>query len=162
MGIVESRAENLAARQILECRRDAPAHCHRAGINRLTPAKTGQRRAKGALQKNRFDQVAARLLDGDCRKLAIIERALAHDAIDCPAELLLELLERELRERRLTAPVMGKQAMRALDGFFSAFGSDIHVNYPCRRCGWSAAARRPRARPGGSGRRRGEKAPDWP
>jgi hypothetical protein len=77
VGIVEGRPQHLSARRILEGGGDAPVDAHGRRVDRLRCAKTRGGGAKGAYQKDRLDQVAARLLDGERRKLAVIERALA-------------------------------------------------------------------------------------
>ncbi len=124
--IVECWAQHLAARHILEGRRNPPAHRHGAGIDRLAHAEPRQGGAKGAEQEDRFDQIAARLLDRQSSKLAIVERAFVHDAIDGERELLLDLLKRQFRHRRIAAPLMRQQPMRVLDRAFSAFDRYIH------------------------------------
>ena len=82
MGVVEGRPEDLAAGNVLEGRGHPPLHPHRAGLDRLAGAEARQRGAEGADQEDRLDQIAARLLDGERRELAVIERAFAHDAVD--------------------------------------------------------------------------------
>ena len=78
-------------------------------------AEARQRRAEGAHQEDRLDQVAARLLDRERRELAVVERAFGHDPVDRKRELLGDLLERELRHRRIAAPLMREQPMGILD-----------------------------------------------
>ena len=126
MGIVEGRAEHLAARQILECRGDAALDLHRGGVDRLRGAEAGERGAVGADQENRLDHVAARLFDGERRELAVVERALAHHPVDRERELLGNLREAELRHGGIAAARLGEQRVRVLDGAFSAFDCDVH------------------------------------
>ena len=110
MGIIEGGAEDLAARNILEGRGNPAGDPHPAGIDRLGRAETRQRRAEGADQEDRLDHVAARLLDGERRKLAVIERAFAHHAVDGEPKLLGDLGERHLGNVAIAAPLMRKQA----------------------------------------------------
>ncbi len=126
VGVVEGRAEHLAARQVLEGRGDAALDVHRSGIDRLRGAEAGERGAVGADQEDRLDHVAARLLDGERRELAVVERALAHHPIDRERELLGNLLEAELRHGGIAAARRGEQRVRVLDGAFSAFDCDVH------------------------------------
>ena len=100
MGVVEGRPEHLAARQVLEGRRDAAAQRHRRGVERLGEAEAGQGGAIGAGEKDRLDQVAARLLDRQRGDRAIVERAFAHHPIDGERKLLVDLPRRDLRRRR--------------------------------------------------------------
>ena len=127
MGIVEGRAENLAAGNVLEGRGHPPLHPHRAGLDRLAGAEARQRGAEGADQEDRLDQIAARLLDRERRELAVIERALAHDAVHGEAELLRDLVERDFGNILIAAPRICEQAMGVLDGAFAAFDCDIHA-----------------------------------
>ena len=87
MGIVEGGAENLAARKVLEGRRNSPANVHGRGVDWLAGAEARQRRAERAQQEDRLDQVAARLLDRERGQLAIVERTLGHHPVDCEREL---------------------------------------------------------------------------
>ncbi len=134
VGVIEGRAEHLSARQVLEGRRDAAFDVHRGGIDRLRGAETGERGAVGADEEDRLDHVAARLLDGERGKLAVIERALAHHPVDCERELLGNLLEAELRHGGIAAARCGEQCVRILDGAFSALDCDVHqAASPARR-----------------------------
>jgi hypothetical protein len=92
--VVEGRAKQLPARQVLVDRRDAPLDQHLAGVHRLRMTKPRQRRPVGAEQEHRLDQVAARLLDRQRRQFRIIERALAHHPVDGKRQLPGNLLER--------------------------------------------------------------------
>ena len=94
VGVVEGRAQHLAARQVLIGRRDAPSDRHLSGVDRLARAEARQRRAVGPQQEDRFDQVAARLLDRQRRECAVVERSLGHHPVD---------RERQLRRRSAPA-----------------------------------------------------------
>ena len=130
MGVVEGRAENLPARNILEGRGNPPAHLHRAGIDRLGGAKARQRRAERPHQEDRLDQVAARLLDRERRKLAIVQRAFGHDAVDAERKLLGDLGQRQLGHITVAAPLMRQQAMGVLDGALASLDGNIHGQPP--------------------------------
>jgi hypothetical protein len=65
MGVVVGRAQHLAARHVLEGRRDAPLGHHGRRVEGQRIAEARQGRAIGAQQEDRLDQVAARLLDGE-------------------------------------------------------------------------------------------------
>ncbi len=127
MGVVEGGAENLAARNILEGRGNPAAHLHPAGIDRLGGAEARQRRAERAQQENRLDHVAARLLDGKRRELAVVQRALGHHAIDGEAELSGNLVQREFGNLTVAAALMRQQAMGVLDGALASLDGDIHA-----------------------------------
>ncbi len=142
MGVVEGRPEHLAARHVLEGRGDAAAHLHRAGVDRLGRAEARQRGAEGAHQEDRLDHVAARLLDGERRQLAVVERAFGHHAVDAERKLLGDLGERQFRHVAVAAPLMRQQAMGILDGAFAALDGDIHGSASPHDAAWCAAARR--------------------
>src|SRR5262245_37555191 len=74
VGIVERRPEHLSAGQILENGGDASSQVHPRGIERRGCAQARARGAKRTQEKDRFDQVSARLLDGERRELAVIQR----------------------------------------------------------------------------------------
>ena len=80
-----------------------------AGVERLGVAEARQRGAVGAQQEDRLDQVAARLLDGQRGELAVVERALAHDAVDGERQLLADLREVSSGTRRVAAPLAREQ-----------------------------------------------------
>ena len=67
VGVIEGRSENLASRNVLECRGNPAAHLHPAGIDRFGRAEARQGGAEGANQEDRLDHVAARLLDRERR-----------------------------------------------------------------------------------------------
>ena len=103
MGVVVGRAQHLAARHVLEGRRDAPLGHHGRGVERQRIAEARQGRAIGAQQEDGLDQVAARLLDGERGERAVVAGALGHHAIDGEPELLVDLLAaraRRCRDRR--------------------------------------------------------------
>ncbi len=126
MGVIEGRAEHLTARDILESRGNPPPHLHFAGFDRLGRPEPRQRGAKGAQQENRFDHVAAGLLDGQRREFAIVQRALRHHPIDTKAELLRDLRQRDLRDFAIAATLMRQQPMSVLDGAFASLDRNIH------------------------------------
>src|SRR6267378_1103484 len=132
MGVVEGRPENLATRNILEGGGNPAAHLHRAGIDRFGRAEARQCGAKGPDQKDRLDHVAACLLDRERRKLAVIQRALRHDAIDAKAKLLGYLGEREFRDVAIAAALMRQQTMGVFDGTFASLDGDIHASVSLR------------------------------
>src|SRR5215469_15315641 len=97
MGVIEGGPKDLAAWNILEGGGDPPAQAHVAGVNRLGRAEARQRCAKGADQEDRLDHVAARLLDCERCKFAVIKRSLAHHPIGGQSKLPGDLSKRELR-----------------------------------------------------------------
>jgi hypothetical protein len=106
MRVVERRAEHLSAGQILEGRGDAAAQGHRRRVERFSEAEARQRGAIGADQEDRLDHVAARLLDRERGDAPVVERALAHHAIDRQRQLLVDLRRRDsgvARSPRLTS-----------------------------------------------------------
>ena len=130
MRVVEGRAEHLAAGQVLEGRRDAPLDRHGGGVDRLADGDPRQGRAIGTQQEDRLDQIAARLLDGERRQAAIVERALGHHAVDRQRQLLVDLGAAQLGQRRIAAPRLGEQLVGGLDRGRAALHRDIHVRAP--------------------------------
>ena len=130
MGVVEGGPENLPARNILEGRGNPAAHLHRAGIDRLGRAEARQRGAERAHQEDRLDHVAARLLDGERRQFAVVQRALGHDAVDAERKLLGDLGQRHLGNVTVAAPLMRQQAMGVLDGAFASLDGNVHAQPP--------------------------------
>ncbi len=127
MGVIEGGPKNLATRNILEGGGNPSAHLHPASIDWFGRAEARQCGAKRPDQKDRLDHVAARLLDRERRKLAVIQRALCHDAIDAEAKLLGYLREREFRNIAIAAALMRQQTMGVLDGAFASLDGDIHA-----------------------------------
>ena len=82
VGVVEGRAKDLAARQILERGRDAAGDGHVGSFNRVGGTQTRQGGAIGADQENSLDQIATRLFDGKGGKVGVVQRAFGHHAID--------------------------------------------------------------------------------
>src|SRR5229473_2637765 len=115
MGVIESGTENLAARNILERRGNPATHLHPGGIDRFGRAEAWQGGAERTDQKDRLDHVAARLLDGERREFAIIERAFSHDAIDGETKLPGDLRERNFGNSVVTAPLMRQQPVGVLN-----------------------------------------------
>ena len=112
MGVVKGGTENLTAGDVLEGRGNAAAYLHPGGVYRLAGAEPRQRGAESANQEDRLDQIAARLLDRERCKLAVVERAFGHDAVDTERQLLGDLAERDLGNVAIAAPLM----RRAGDG----------------------------------------------
>src|SRR5712664_243855 len=110
MGVVESRPEHLTTRNILEGRGDPAAYLHPSGIDRLGRTEARQSGAERAQQENRFDHVAARLLDREGCEFAIVQRDFGNVAI--------------------TATLVRQQPMGVLDGAFASLDGDIHVQPP--------------------------------
>ncbi len=158
MRVIVGRPEDLAARDVLEGRGDAPFGDHPGRVERLGVAEAGQGRAIGAQQEDRLDQVAARLLDRQCRKRAVVAGAFGHHAVDREAQLLVDLVEREFGQVTRPAALVGQQVERVGDRRLSTFYRDVHVRPP-RRCCAAVPAVRNRRRT--RRRRRREKARDW-
>ncbi len=127
MRVIEGRPEHLSARNVLEGRGNPAAHLHPAGIDRLGRTEPRHCCAECAEQENGLDHVAARLLDGQRRQFAIVQRAFGHDAIDAEAELPGNLIQRDFRDVAVATPFMRQQAMGVLDGAFASLDGDIHV-----------------------------------
>src|SRR5215467_14270354 len=113
MRVIEGGAEDLSAGQILKGRRDAAADLHARSIDRNTGTETWQGRAIGTQQEDRLDQVAARLLDGKCGKIWIVDGALAHHAVHGEGELLANLCSRQLGHIGCAAPLFSEQLVRS-------------------------------------------------
>src|SRR6516225_8265759 len=126
VGIVERRPEHLSAGQILENGGDAPSHIHVRGIERRRRAEARAGGTKRAQKKDRFDQVSARLFDGERRELPVVERALGHHPVDRKRELLRDLIERNLRNAAIAASSVGEQRMGVLDRALATFDRHIH------------------------------------
>ena len=58
--------------------------------------------------------------------LAVVERTLAHHAIDRERELLVDLCRRDFRRRAVAAPPVGEQRVGVADAALAAFDRDIH------------------------------------
>src|SRR5262249_42178597 len=82
--------------------------------------------AKRAQEKDRFDQVSPRLLDGERRQLAVVKRSLGHHAIDRERELLRYLIERNLCDGAIAASDVREQRMGVLDRARAALDRHIH------------------------------------
>src|SRR5262249_3280466 len=126
VGIVERGPEHLSAGQILENGGDAPSNVHARGLERRGRAQARAGGAKRAQEKDRFDQVSARLLDGERRELPVVERALGHHAVDRECELLRYLLERNLGNGAIAAPYVREQRMSILDRARAALDRHVH------------------------------------
>ena len=133
MGIVERRPQHLPAGQILVGRGNAAAQRHCGGVDRLGEAEARQRGAIGADEKDRLDQVAARLLDRQRRYAAIVKGTLAHHPIDGERKLLVDLRGRHFRRVAIAAPPVGEQRMGVADRPLAAFDRDIHHSPPVTR-----------------------------
>src|SRR5262245_28250204 len=105
MRVVERGAEDLSAGKVLERSRDPPPHRHTRRVEGPRGAEAGQRRAIRAQQEDGLYEIAASLLDGERRQLAVVERALGHHAIHRETELLLDLDQRELGHGGVAATV---------------------------------------------------------
>ena len=96
-------------------------------------AEARQRGAIGAHEEDRLDQVAARLHDGERREFLVVERALAHGAVDREAELLDDLVEPQRRHAAVAAAAVGEQRVGIGDGGLAALDGDIHLSPPMMR-----------------------------
>lgn len=121
MGVVEGRPQNLTARNVLERRRDAAVDLHFARIHWQAGPETGQGRAIGPDQECRLDQIAARLLDGEGRQIAIEDRPLRHDPVDRQFHLLPDLGDGQFRHLGVAPAILGHQAMGVIDSAFAPF-----------------------------------------
>src|SRR5215831_18330181 len=153
MRIVVGGPEKLTAGRLLVYRRDAAADRHALGCDRLAHSEAAQGGAERAQQERGFDQIALRLLDRERGEIAIVERSLAHHAIDAEAELLANLRRRELGDRRIASPLLGEQPVRCANGGLAALDDHRHA---VTVCWWCAATRRGRAHRRARDRRRRE------
>src|SRR5690606_22720718 len=116
----------------------------------------------GAQQEHRLDQVAARLLDGERRKFGIVERTLAHYAVDGERQLPGDLLERQPRHAGIATAARSEQAVGIGNGGFTTLDSYIHLKPPCQSAVCCAASQpHSRAQPGPGQCRAGTPA-GWP
>src|SRR5262249_20110351 len=118
------------AGQVLEDGGDAPSNVHARRIERRRRAEARARGAKRAQEKDRFDQVSARLLDSERRQLAVVKRAFGHHAVDRKRQLLRDLLERNLHNAAIAASSVGEQRMGVLDRALAALDRHIHRQPP--------------------------------
>ncbi len=126
MGVVEGRPQHLAAGNVLEGGRDTAGDLHGAGIDGLGGAEARQGGAEGAHEERRLDEIAARLLDGQGREVAVVERALGHDAVDGERQLLADLGGRDFGDGRIAAAVVGEEPVGIVDGAFATLDGDVH------------------------------------
>ena len=126
MGIVVSRAEQLAARQILVDRRDAALDAHPGGVPRHAVGQPWQRGAVGAQQEDRLHQVAAGLFDRQRRQLAVVNAAFGHHPIHRQPQLLFNLLTAQLRLIRVAPPQALLQLMGGGNRLLPSFDRDVH------------------------------------
>ncbi len=159
MRIVESGAEELASGKVLVGRRNAPVDAHLGRVERFGIAEARQGRAIGAQEEDRLYEVAPRLLDRQRGKVAVVERALGHDAVDGQSELLHDLRECQRRNRAVAAPALVEKLVRVGDGGFAALDCYIHLSSQAVWLfGWSEAARPVRRLSKGPNRLPGETA----
>ena len=89
-------------------------------------ANTRQRRAIGADQKDRLDQIAARLLDCQRGEVGIVKRAFGHHPVYRQFHLLADLGHRKFRYGWVAAPFLGQPFMGVVDGAFATLDGNIH------------------------------------
>jgi hypothetical protein len=126
LGVVVGRAEHLAAGDILERARHATVHAHRIGIQRLGVTKAGQRGAIGAQQKNRLEHVTGGLAHRHRGQLLVVQRTFLHDAGNAQAQLLANLIQRQLGCGWIATTRFGEQLQRAGNGLLATFNSNVH------------------------------------
>jgi len=126
LGVVVGGAEHLAAGDILERARNATVHAHRIGIQGLGVAKAGQCGAIGAQQKNRLEHVASGLADRHRSQLLVVQRTFLHHACNAQAQLLANLIQRELGCGQIAATRLGEQLQRAGNGLLATFNGNVH------------------------------------
>src|SRR5262249_16006815 len=102
--------------------------------------------AIGAHQEDRFDQIAARLLDGKCCKTTVVARAFGHHAVDRQPKLLVDLLQREFRQVAVAAALLAQKFEGISDGRFAALDWDVHDQPPGAMAGGSASNCEPAAK----------------
>ncbi|MNI16989.1 hypothetical protein D3C73_703450 [compost metagenome] len=126
MGVIECRAEQLSARQILVGGGNAAFDLHVGSVERHRIAEPGQGGAIGAQQEDRLDQVAARLAHGKRCKRTVIKRGLRHHPIDGKAELFGNLVDRDGGERTIATASVGEKPVSVADGSLATFDGNIH------------------------------------
>src|SRR5262249_48098769 len=88
MTVVVGRPQKLAARRLLEDCGDTSAYEHAIGFKWLARAETAQRRSKRTDQEDRLAEITLRLLDCKRRDLPVVDRSLAHHAVNAETKLL--------------------------------------------------------------------------
>jgi hypothetical protein len=83
---------------------------HAGGVERTAGAEARQHGAMRAEQEDRLDEIPPRLLDGERGEMPVVERSLAHDAVDGEDELLLDLRQGQLGHRPAGAGLAGMAA----------------------------------------------------
>ena len=103
MGVIVGRAEHLAAGDIFIDRRDTALKAHTGGVDRLADRQPLQGGAISAQQKNRFDAVAAGLLQRQRRQLPVGDAAFGHDPVHRQIKLLANLINADFRKPSLAS-----------------------------------------------------------
>ena len=106
MGVIVGRAEHLAAGDIFIDRRDPALKAHSGGVDRLADRQSLQRGAVSAQQKNRFDAIAAGLLQRQRRQLPVGDTAFGHDPIHRQIELLANLVNADFRKPSIASALL--------------------------------------------------------
>ena len=130
VGIVERGPEQLSAWKILEGRRYAPFDNHLCRIDGFGKPESGQGRAKGANEKDRLDEIASGLLDGERGEFAVVKRPFRHHPINGYRQLFRDLVDPQRRHRPVATAAVGKQFVGVADRLFSTFDCDIHGQKP--------------------------------
>ncbi|MNF89894.1 hypothetical protein D3C84_724390 [compost metagenome] len=126
MGVVEGRPQQLPARYVLERGREASAELHVLRVDRQARAEARQRGAISAQQENRLHHVPCRLFDRQRGQLFVIQRAFAHHPRHCQRQLLTNLLDAQLSDRRIAPTFFRQQTMGIVDGLFATLDGYVH------------------------------------
>ena len=120
--VIQRRPQNLAARNVLEGRRDAADGEEIRLGDRLGDRQARLRRAVGAQQQNRLVEIAARLGQRQRCQIGLIERGFAHDAVDQIGEAVAHRVDTLAGDR---AEIVAKEPFCLFDGAFATTGCHI-------------------------------------
>ena len=126
VGVIEGWPKYLTPGQVFERGRDAARDRHLRGLQGGRGPKARQGRAVGADQKDRLDQIAARLFDRQGGQIGVIQRPLGHHAVHSQSQLLADLRHRQFGHRCIATPLFGQPRMGGINRFFAPFDGNIH------------------------------------
>ena len=80
----------------------------------------------GTQEEDRFQQISAGLFDSQGSQLAVIEGALGHHPFHGQIQLLLNLLQGQIRDRPASAPFFGQELVGIFNCLLAAFDCYVH------------------------------------